>query len=106
MDKGAVLAIVEQFRRALVEVGVRPQRLTLYGSCARGEAHEWSDIDVVVVSDDFAERGYWERIDLLVEAIYKVRKPIEAVPMTPEEWERGDSLLAQYARQGEEVPGL
>jgi len=27
--------------------------------------------------------------------------PVEAVAMTPEEWERGDSFVADFARNGE-----
>mgnify|MGYP001607528610 CR=1 FL=1 len=60
-----------------------------------------SDIDVVIISDDFAGKGYWERIDILADAIYEIFAPIEAVAMTPEEWERGDSLIAAFARKGE-----
>jgi hypothetical protein len=36
----------------------------------------------VVISDDFAEKGYWERIDILVEAFYEVFAPIEPAAMT------------------------
>jgi predicted nucleotidyltransferase len=34
--------------------GARLHRLTLFGSRARGEAHEESDVDVLVVIDDLA----------------------------------------------------
>ena len=49
----------------------------------------------------FAGRGYWERIDILSDGILEVFEPIQAVAMTTQEWERGDSLIAQYAREGE-----
>ena len=45
----------------------------------------------------------WERIDILSAAIYEVFAPIEATAMTPEEWQNSDSILAEYARQGETV---
>jgi hypothetical protein len=57
----------------------------------------------VVISDDFAGKGYCERIDILAEAIYEVSARIEAVAMTTEEWERSDSALATLARKGEVV---
>jgi len=98
-----VLKIVKDFARALRDGGVRPSKMILYGSFARDDWHEWSDIDLVVVSEDFVGMGYWERIDALTEAIYKLREPIEAVAKTPEEWEDGESLIVQYARQGELV---
>ena len=51
---------LDRFRRWLVErYGGRLRELVLYGSRARGDAHEESDIDVLVVIDDFdvSERG-------------------------------------------------
>lgn len=101
MDKGAVLNVVSRFRDALEARGVRVEKIVLYGSYADGTYREGSDIDLVVVSDDFAGRGYWERIDILSDGILEVFEPIQAVAMTTQEWERGDSLIAQYAREGE-----
>ncbi|MCK4374431.1 MAG: nucleotidyltransferase domain-containing protein [Candidatus Brocadiae bacterium] len=101
MDKGAALNAISRFRRALEAGGIRVARIVLYGSHAEGTAREESDIDLVVISEDFADKGYWQRLELLSDAIYKVFEPIEAVAMTPEEWDSGDSLIAQYARDGE-----
>ena len=103
MDKESVLKIIERFRKALSDNGIGVSKIILYGSYARGDWHEWSDIDLIVVSEDFAGMGYWERIDVLVEAIYKVRQPIEAVPMTDEQWEKGQSMIARFARQTGEL---
>lgn len=33
--------------------GIRVEAVVLYGSFANGEPHEWSDIDVAVISPDF-----------------------------------------------------
>jgi predicted nucleotidyltransferase len=101
MDKSTVVDIVARLRRGIEARGVRPQKVILYGSYADGTNREGSDIDVVIVSDDFAGKGYWERIDILADAIYEVFAPVEAVAMTSEEWERGDSLIATLARKGE-----
>jgi predicted nucleotidyltransferase len=103
MDKNAVLAVVDRLRQKVEARGVRPQKVILYGSYADGTQREGSDIDLVVISDDFAGKGYWERIDILADAIYEVFAPIEAVAMTSEEWDRGDSILATFARKGEVV---
>lgn len=103
MDKKAVLKIVMDFKNALESAGVRPKRIFLYGSYACGNYRPDSDIDLVVISDDFEGKGYWQRIDLLSAAIYKVFQPIEAVAMTPKEWETSDSLIVDYAKNGEVV---
>jgi predicted nucleotidyltransferase len=100
MDREQVLSIVSRFKKALEERGVRPERVILFGSHADGTAHEGSDIDLVVISEDFADRGYWDRIEVLAEAVAELWEPIEAIAMTPEEWEKGDSPLVEYARDG------
>ena len=103
MDKVAALAAVERFRIALEKQGVRASHVILFGSYAKGTWHEGSDIDVVVVSDDFAGKDLWERIELLGKAICEVWEAIEAVAMTKDEWEHGDSMIAEFARGGELV---
>jgi predicted nucleotidyltransferase len=105
MDKKTVLAIISDFRKILESKGIRPQKMILFGSFVSGNFHEGSDIDIVVISKDFENKGYWERIDILSAAIYEIFKPIEAVAMTPQEWQQGDSLIVNYARNGEVVYG-
>ena len=105
MDKAAVLEILSHFRKVLRGRGIRVAKIVLYGSYAEGTYREGSDIDVVVVSEDFVGKGYWERIDILSEAIYELFEPIEAVAMTPDEWEEGKLPVAEYAKGGEVISG-
>jgi predicted nucleotidyltransferase len=104
MDQVAVLNVIERFRNALELKGVRSSRVVLYGSHARDGATQGSDIDLVVISDDFRGKTFWERIDILTDAIYEVMEPIEATAMTLEEWERGDSMICEFARNGRMIP--
>ncbi len=103
MDKRAVLNALSRFREALESKGIGVEKLVLFGSYATGSYREGSDIDVVVISDDFEGKDYWQRIDILSEAIYEVFEPIEAVAMTKEEWESGGSTVAEYSKTGEVV---
>jgi predicted nucleotidyltransferase len=101
MDKGAVVKLINRFRQEIQDRGIIAQKIILFGSHASGTSAAVSDIDVVIISDDFAGKGYWERIDILTDVIYAMSAPLEAVAMTPEEWERGDSFIADFARHGE-----
>jgi predicted nucleotidyltransferase len=103
MDKKTVLEIISNFKTALESEGVTPQKILLYGSYANGDNRPDSDIDLVVISEDFEGKGYWQRIDLLSKAIYTVFQPIEAVAMTPKEWESGKSFITDYAKNAEVI---
>jgi predicted nucleotidyltransferase len=103
MDKKSALDSLHRFRLALESQGIHIHKLVLYGSYARGKAREGSDIDVIVISDDFSGKSYWERIEVLSDAIYEVFEPIEAVALTKEEWERGESVVVDYAKKGEVI---
>lgn len=105
MDKEAVLRIISDFGKALEAENIRPQKIILFGSCSTNTQRPDSDIDLVVISEDFTGKDYWERIDVLSAAIFTVFEPIEAIAMTPQEWQSGDSLIADYARNGEVVYG-
>ena len=105
MDKRAVLDIIARFKQALESGGISVDRMVLYGSWAEGKQHEGSDIDIVVISEDFRDKDFWQRINILTDAIFSVFEPIEAVALTPEEWEKGDSSIVGYAKHGQVVFG-
>ena len=105
MDKKAALEIVSRFRNGIEAQNVKVEKLILFGSFATGANREGSDIDVVVISKDFAGKDYWERTDILSQAIYEVFEPIEAVALTPDEWEKKESVVVDYAKTGEIVYG-
>jgi predicted nucleotidyltransferase len=105
MDKKAILEIISAFRAAIESRGIKPDKLILFGSCATGQYRQDSDIDVVVISQDFENKSYWERIDILAGAIYDIFEPIEATAFTPREWQSRDSMITDFAENGEIVYG-
>jgi len=82
-----VKEIIEQYRRQLLDLGIRPQQIYLYGSYAKGVQREGSDIDLIVVSRDFSLLNLRERLEILGVAAARLLKPIQAVGYTPEEME-------------------
>ncbi len=81
-------------------INIRVDQLILFGSHAEGTAREDSDIDLVVISSSFSDKSYWERINILTDAIYQVFAPIEASAFTPDEWKSKKSLISDYAKNG------
>jgi predicted nucleotidyltransferase len=100
MGQDAVIKTVRRFKRVLESANIQVDQLILFGSHAAGTSREDSDIDIIVVSSSFVGKSYWERIDVLSEAIHKVLAPIEASAFTPEEWRDGNSLMIDYAKEG------
>lgn len=100
MGQDAVIKTLRQFKKALESLNIQVEQLILFGSHVAGTAREDSDIDIVVISSSFVDKSYWERVDILSEAIYKVFAPIEASAFTPEEWKAGKSLIVDYAKNG------
>jgi len=50
--------MLNDIRQSLAALyGERLERLILYGSCARGQADEGSDVDIMVVLDDYRDVG-------------------------------------------------
>lgn len=101
MDKRDVLKILDRFKGILEVKGIRVKKVVLFGSYATNTFGEGSDIDTIVISDDFEDKDFWERIEILSDAIYEIFEPIEAIAMTSEEWEKEDSPIVSYARNGE-----
>ena len=101
MDKAAALDTIARFRTAIESRGINISKLILYGSYASGDYREGSDIDLILISEDFKNHDDWSRIDILSEAIYDVFEPLEVVGFTPKEWDKKTSPLYDYAKHDE-----
>lgn len=107
MDKKIIEAI-EQFRFSLTESGIRVKKMIIFGSYAVGKAEKHSDIDVVVISDDFKDVDILRRLEMMGLALAKagIMEPIEALGYTEEEYdsEREGTFIGDEVRsKGVEV---
>jgi predicted nucleotidyltransferase len=60
----------------------RPEKIILFGSCARGDHHGLSDVDLLVVKR--TRKRFLERIDDVM-ALCDVSMPVEPLVYTPDE---------------------
>lgn len=92
------------FEQQLKNKGLNISKIILFGSQADRTATEESDIDLVVVSEDFSGKDIFERAKLLskvdVMTIKKFMIPLDVIMMSPEDFESETSIIAAYARQG------
>jgi predicted nucleotidyltransferase len=105
MDKGIHL-IISEYRHKLEALGVKVQQIILYGSHTSGRAKEDSDIDLVVVSNDFKDMDLWERLCFLGRARIGIKKPMEILGLTEEEFtseNRGTFIGDEVKAKGVEI---
>lgn len=93
-----ILASVERFL-AVVRQKLRVDAAYVYGSQTTGAARPWSDIDVAVVSPDFSEDIFAERLALMKWAV-AIDDRIEPQPFTPSRFGPNDPLASEIARSG------
>ena len=103
IDKAQALDAIELYRLALGRGGITARQIVLFGSFAAGQEHPGSDIDIVVISEDFIGKDHESRIAALSDAVVQVMVPIEAVAATPDEWDHQASEVLGWARDGETV---
>ena len=57
LTRNAAIKTVRNYAKEINKQGVNLRKVILYGSFAKGTQHEWSDIDVALVADDFTGVG-------------------------------------------------
>jgi len=78
-------AVIQRYCRELERMGIRCQRVLLFGSQATGTAREDSDIDLFVISPDWVRYSERERLEMLGIAAARILEPIQARGITPDE---------------------
>lgn len=95
-DEG--LAIASNMKQELLRQNYPVHNVYLYGSVARGEAHEWSDIDIAVVCDSFDVSKIRE-----AQAFYKSYPQLDPraqiVILHPEEKDNPFSIVASAVQE-------
>lgn len=105
--KSQINRLIKQYVRELKKINIRPKEILLFGSYAKGTAHPYSDIDLLVISDDFRKNKPLNRLEILSKATIPLNAPIETIGYTPSElkkrknksifWEQiKDSLKIAY----------
>ena len=87
-ERSQIEQIIQRFGEVLKSKGIIPENIILFGSYAKGTASEYSDIDLVIVSQDFAGLSLIERCTIMGQAIAEIMEPIEPLAYTPEEFAR------------------
>jgi len=80
-------------------------KFIVYGSYAYGEPREDSDIDIAVISEDFAGMSMIEKVELLSRVSLAVDSRIEVKGFSREEYDKAlpGSLIRLIKQRGKEI---
>jgi predicted nucleotidyltransferase len=99
LTRNAVIEIVGNYAKEIEQQGVHLRTVILYGSFAKGKQHEWSDIDVALVADEFT--GLPSDYDMF--PYISIKKPyirIEAKTYPTEYFRSGDPFINEIKKNG------
>jgi predicted nucleotidyltransferase len=102
LTQNVVIDTVQNYAREICNSGIKLRKVILYGSFAKGTQHEWSDIDVALVADEFeglpTDHNYFSRIG--------IKKPyvrIESNTYSTDYFQEGDAFIEEIKNTGIEI---
>lgn len=95
MVEGKIIERVKKFVKELKKQKIKVTKVILYGSRVSGKAHEYSDIDVAIVSSDFGKDRYKEGARLF-EIACEIDPKVEPVPVSVESYENDTCVPLIY----------
>lgn len=101
-----VKSLMEKIKKGLTELyGQRLKAVYLFGSYARGDYHEGSDLDVMIVLDTY--QSYWDELvrsaELASDLSLEYDVTVSRMIMTEEQWKKGELPVLMNIR-AEGVP--
>ena len=96
-----VKRLLTKLKNGLTELyGDRLKAVYLFGSYARGDYDEGSDLDVMIVLDNY--KSYWEElirsVELASDLSLEHNVTISRTIMTEEQWKKGDLPVLRNVR--------
>lgn len=90
---------VKSYIEQLENIGIHVQQAILFGSYASGKYDEWSDIDLAIVSNDFAGNRFEDRSKIR-KITLQVNSDISPMPFRPEDFNDSDYFVKEILETG------
>lgn len=106
MANKTVVKSVQNYLRYLTQQGIPVSFGVLYGSYAKGKAHKWSDIDLLVVSPKFDRKRTTDDYEQLWVFAGRTDSRIEPIPVGEKQFKEDDSsaIIEIARREGQIIP--
>lgn len=90
---------IKSYIEQLESIGIHVQQAILFGSYASGKYDEWSDIDLAIVSNDFAGNRFEDK-NKIRKITLQVNSDISPMPFRPEDSNDSDYLVKEILETG------
>lgn len=101
VTRETAIATARSFIKDCELSGLNFYKVVLFGSAARNLTHEWSDIDLLLISDQFGENVF-ENLKLYSKI--NIRYPIiETHPYPTSYFKEGDDFINEITKEGIEI---
>lgn len=99
-----VIALIKRYLNVLVEHGIQAEKAVLFGSQARGTARPDSDIDILVLAEEF-DADRWGKEGELWKLTIKAGTRLQPIPVGPRQYLTDDAspVLEIARREGVEI---
>lgn len=98
LNRSIAIEQVKSFVKELINIGLELNKVIIFGSTARDEMNEWSDIDLMIVSDRFSN-NIFDNIKLYSKINIKY-PDIETHPYPTEYFNESDPFIEEIKRTG------
>ena len=100
LTRNDAIKIVRNYAHDIESRGVNLRSVILYGSFAKGTQHEWSDIDVALVADEFSGFTFNDKKLFPYIGIKKPYVRIEAKTYPTDYFRDGDPFIEEIVKTG------
>jgi uncharacterized protein len=97
-----IKSVIVRFLENLKNQKIFIEKAYLYGSYAKGNATEHSDIDIALISKDFIGDRFDDRLTI-APAIIRTDSRLEPLPYRPEDFKTNDPLVVEILSTGIEL---
>ncbi len=94
-----VKSTINKYMIALKKHNILIRQAILFGSCAKGNYNDWSDIDIALVSDIFEGNRIEDRSKIR-KITLSVSSDIEVLPYCPKDFTKDDPFVKEIIDTG------
>lgn len=94
---------VDSIRRFLKNHNIKVDKIIVFGSYARGNYTEDSDLDIAIISEDFEGKDIFQKAEMLKGLKWSLVKrfalPFDIIPISLKDWKGSSSLLVEFVKE-------